>query len=353
MLRKIKNFFLYAGVDQASFDRIKPKIYKANLTMTTLLSLFATVLIAVLLISSFSAEGIKQNKIVYLFGLILSLAILITSTTVAKKYYKIIIILVYLSYSIYYMYGILIGTITDPNEKTVTFMVMLVLMPILFIDHPMHIITVTCIYVTIFIILCFNYKNGNILTVDIIDAIVFGILGSSCGCVVDHMKIRGYTMEQKLKEISRIDQLTQMRNRNAFEFERDSIPSLCKHTLAIIYIDVNGLHEINNEEGHDFGDEMLKYVATEIKDAFSVELTYRLGGDEFVAFIPDKTDEEIDDMLDKMIINIEIENYHVAIGYHNTKIRHLNLDNLINTAEKRMLDDKKRYYKNIVNRESR
>lgn len=353
MLLKLKNAFLYAAVDRTSFNRVKTKIQKANLTMVTILSTFATFLIASMLVSSFRFEGIKQNKIVYVLGLILSLTILISSITFAKRHPALVTFLVYLSFSIYYLYGIVIGTITDSSGKTVTFMVMLVFMPILFIDRPIHSISITMVFVTVFIVLCFKNKEGSVLSVDVIDSIVYFFLGSASGFVINHMKLRGYVLEQQLHEISRIDQLTQMKNRNAFEFEHDSMPNLCKFSLGIVYIDVNGLHEMNNEHGHEFGDKMLKYISSAVKLTFSDELTYRIGGDEFVAFVPDKTSEEVELLLHEMVKKIEQENYHVAVGYEISRIRHISLDDLINKAEKKMLNDKNQFYKNLATRKIR
>ena len=98
---------------------------------------------------------------------------------------------------------------------------------------------------------------------------------------------------------------------------------------------------------------MLKFIASEVKFAFSDKLTYRIGGDEFVAFVPDKNNEELDETLQQMIRKIEIADYHIAVGYEIAKIRNIELDCLINTAEKNMLNNKNLYYKNIANRKSR
>ena len=144
-----------------------------------------------------------------------------------------------------------------------------------------------------------------------------------------------------------------MRNRNAYELEHNSILDICRHTLAIIYIDVNGLHEVNNEKGHDFGDKMLKFIASAIKSTFSSELTYRIGGDEFICFVPDKSEEDIEALLHNMNEIIEKENYHIAVGYKVSPIRHISLESLIDEAEKRMLNDKREFYKDIANRKSR
>ncbi|MBP3801197.1 MAG: GGDEF domain-containing protein [Clostridia bacterium] len=353
MFKKLQEVFLYTPVDHNTMDRIRPKIKKANLTMTTILSTFATALIAAMLISSFISNGTAKNKVVYAIGLVMSVTISLTSVSIAKKHSSLIVWLIYLSYSIYYLYGILIGTITDPEGKTVTFMVLLAFLPTLFIEKVSRIITITCFYVSLFIILCYRNKEGDVLTIDVIDSIVFAILGLVSGFVVNNMKIRSYILEVKLQEISRIDQLTQMRNRNAFEFEHDLLPGLCKNTLGIVYIDVNGLHEVNNQKGHDAGDKMLKCIASEVKNTFSEEFSYRIGGDEFVAFTIDQSEDKIRELIHEIIQKIEEKGYHIAIGFDVAKTRHLDLEGLIDSAEKKMLNDKNLYYKNIANRQIR
>lgn len=353
MLKKIKNILFYSSIDPNSFGRVKKKIYKTNLTMTTILSSFATILITIMFFASFNSEGVKQNKNVYLIGIIVSLFILLSSLTFAKRNFRVVSWLIFLSHFVYYMYGILIGTVTDASNKTVTFIVFLVFMPIIFIVPPANTIASTFFYTAIFIILCKINKSGSVLSVDIIDAIIFGILGAVSGSIINSMKVRGYNFEQKLQEISRIDQLTQTRNRNAYEIERDSIVDVCKTSLACIYIDVNELHEINNEKGHEYGDKMLCFISNEIKCTFSEVMTYRIGGDEFISFIPDITQEKLEELISCIKTNVEAQNYHIAIGYDISKLHHLQLDSLIKTAEANMFCDKKRYYKNIANREIR
>lgn len=51
-----------------------------------------------------------------------------------------------------------------------------------------------------------------------------------------------------------------------------------------VYIDANGLHELNNERGHEAGDLMLRFVAESLMEQFPKGSLYRVGGDEFVVF---------------------------------------------------------------------
>ena len=254
--------------------------------------------------------------------------------------------LVYAAQFIFYTYGILIGTITDPEQKTVTFIAMLVFLPVLFIDRPFSSIFSTSIYIVVFIYLCFRNKTGAVLQNDVIDAIVFGTLGLISGTILNRMKVHGYILEQRLKEVSRFDQLTQMNNRNSYELTLSSIPDYANHILACIYVDVNGLHELNNKEGHASGDEMLKFVAEQIKLFFGEDLSFRVGGDEFVVFVPDTERYEIEQDLAEMIKYIEEEGYHVATGFEMASVHHLSLDSLIKTAESKMYQAKKQFYKN-------
>ena len=89
---------------------------------------------------------------------------------------------------------------------------------------------------------------------------------------------------QMLSQEALSDALTNLGNRNRFEktiqaFEFD------KHgcgTLGCIYIDVNGLHEINNHLGHQAGDRMLKTISDIFLEYFDSQDIFRIGGDEFV-----------------------------------------------------------------------
>ena len=343
MVQKLINILLYAGVDQASFEAIKPKIRSSNRIMTVVLSSFATLLILAMTITSFKETSVDQNRAVYKLGLILSILILLTSATIARKCGWIITPLVHISYFIYYMYGIMIGAITDPTGKTVTFMVLLVFLPTLFVDKPFYSIIITTFYVTLFVLLCYIHKTGDVLSVDIMDAIIYGILGAASGIVISHMKVRGYLSEYQLQSISRLDQLTGMQNQNAFKLDMAGLAKDFRQSLACVYIDVNGLHDLNNKEGHEKGDQMLQFIAQTLMNFYGFEKTYRIGGDEFIAYAYNIDQEDLVDKISDTVEAIERQGYSIAVGYEITHTRHFIVEDFINAAELRMREDKKRY----------
>lgn len=67
-------------------------------------------------------------------------------------------------------------------------------------------------------------------------------------------------------EMASVDSLTGLLNRNSFERSISEYDKSEEKTCAGLYIDVNGLHELNNKEGHAAGDEMLKFVANAVQE---------------------------------------------------------------------------------------
>ena len=177
------------------------------------------------------------------------------------------------------------------------------------------------------------------------DAVIFGILGAASGSVINHMKVRGYLSERKLQEISRLDQLTGLNNQNAFKIDLYSLHEHYKHSLACVYIDANGLHDLNNKKGHAEGDKMLQLVAKEVLIYFGAELTYRVGGDEFVAFIPDPDRNELTQKIEDLVQAIEECSYSIAVGYEVSSARHFSIEELVRVADLRMQEDKRIFHK--------
>lgn len=153
--------------------------------------------------------------------------------------------------------------------------------------------------------------------------------------------MQSYTIARKMGEI---DVLTGLLNRNRFERDISFYQQLQGRSLACIYLDANGLHELNNEKGHAAGDEMLKNIAGEIKREFGEETTYRIGGDEFLIFVTGKTREEVLEMAAKVQQAAREKGYDVSVGVQWTE-KVASVSRLMKEAERQMYADKERYYR--------
>ncbi len=63
-------------------------------------------------------------------------------------------------------------------------------------------------------------------------------------------------------------------------------------SLAVIYMDLNGLKEVNDTKGHAQEDLLIQTAAKNIQLALGRD-TYRIGGDEFVALLTGLTQKQL------------------------------------------------------------
>lgn len=148
---------------------------------------------------------------------------------------------------------------------------------------------------------------------------------------------------QAIRDMGGRDALTGLNNRNSYEAALPGYPPPDWERLSCIYLDVNGLHELNNQQGHQRGDEMLRCVAQAIRAAFGGEHAYRIGGDEFVAFSPEG-EEVVLRRLEELRSSVEGQGYHISVGEACCQRDRLSLPQLIAQAEEAMYRAKRAFY---------
>ena len=114
-------------------------------------------------------------------------------------------------------------------------------------------------------------------------------------------------------------------------------------------MDVNGLHELNNSQGHEAGDQMLRSVASGLRACFGSRHTYRVGGDEFIVFVCDAPAEDTKKRLRELAETLKGKGYFVSAGFARADVPIGDVDGLVKTAEKRMYAEKQAYYQDPAN----
>jgi diguanylate cyclase (GGDEF)-like protein len=90
---------------------------------------------------------------------------------------------------------------------------------------------------------------------------------------------------------ARVDALTQLPNRRDFyEFAGAEITRSRRygHPISVISLDLDHFKSVNDRNGHDTGDRVLRTVAETLrKNIRSMDIAARIGGDEFVILLPE------------------------------------------------------------------
>lgn len=157
------------------------------------------------------------------------------------------------------------------------------------------------------------------------------------------MFFHNFSTYSTIREQGEKDVLTGLYNRNRYEAD---IPGLGRgfwKSLICIYMDADGLHELNNARGHEAGDRMLKSVAEQLKSRFGTKYSYRVGGDEFVVFVPEQEEKSVLRLCGEMAELLEKEGYHISYGAEYRKDVS-SMGDMIKSAEKKMYKMKREYY---------
>lgn len=158
------------------------------------------------------------------------------------------------------------------------------------------------------------------------------------------IRIRNYARE--VEENALRDQLTGCRSRKALSFAYDG--DFAKNqSIALIMCDLNGLKKKNDTKGHEAGDKYLCDAAEVLFACFGNENVYRVGGDEFVIVLFDVDLNAVNEKIDKMLVYLELKEVSMAYGFAYRKNAKEPFENLLREADKRMYEDKRRYYDKI------
>ncbi len=255
--------------------------------------------------------------------------------------HKLIVLETHLFCFILFLYAILLSTVLNTEHPAVTFVAIILALPLFFTDRPQRMALFIGFFAILFLVFATLFDNQDVLLSDIVNGIVFPLISIVVSSYMTKVKYQNIHLKRKYQYLSETDVLTGLQNRNHFEYILNH--DLSYHPCYCIYMDVNGLHELNNTEGHMSGDIMLKYVAYAFGKAFGRDSCFRVGGDEFVAFSFDEDQDKILQAIDYVHHEAEKKKYHVSIGYSSMN-DDIILEELVKEAESMMYEEKKKYY---------
>lgn len=186
-----------------------------------------------------------------------------------------------------------------------------------------------------------EYAKLLVLFVSVPRMVIIGALSSVVFSIAD------LDMDNILNRIaatyySSVDILTGIQNRFSFEKQVEEYTNNPPASLICFYADADGLHNLNNREGHMAGDAFLKACAEILQRQFG-DKSYRIGGDEFLAFSETVELSEVQQRMEEMKAELERWNYHMSMGCADLK-ESGSVEELVKLAESRMAKEKKEYH---------
>ncbi len=160
-------------------------------------------------------------------------------------------------------------------------------------------------------------------------------------------------IQREIEDLSFKDHLTGLYNRRYLEDSLIRLDTKRRLPLTIMMLDINGLKEVNDNFGHQAGDDLIKAAAETIVESCRVDdLVARVGGDEFMILLPNTKSEDAE-KIKQRIISLAKEKYiysnqlSIAIGYCVKKNDSQDIRMIQKCADRKMYEDKLKINKNL------
>ena len=160
--------------------------------------------------------------------------------------------------------------------------------------------------------------------------------------------------EAYLEYLGKHDVLTQLCNRTYYTEELNRLQRKGPWPVSIVAIDLNGLKQLNDQEGHAAGDSMLRRMGEVLDKAVDPPAwPARIGGDEFAVLLPMTDERGAEAMRDRMLALLELNNqFHAGQSGHSLSLaiglatcqNGESLEAALQRADRAMYVDKARHY---------
>jgi diguanylate cyclase (GGDEF)-like protein len=154
--------------------------------------------------------------------------------------------------------------------------------------------------------------------------------------------LRRRDLLRNLESMSRRDQMTGCGNRHGLEeFLQGLDRSL---SIGAVYCDVTGLKRLNDSQGHQAGDELLRRASGCLRAAFPQDPVFRIGGDEFLVLSTGGSQEELAGNVALLRREMAAQRALMAVGWVWYPACPTPFDQVLSAADAKMYEEKKRYY---------
>ena len=342
MFQKLKAILLYANATPKEWASIKPELHRSNRTRLTVFSAVAAVFLLVMVLLTLPLP--QYDSANYLLPLVFCL-IMLAGARLAGSRPVLLDHLVVIFIAMLYAFSINVSTLSNPTQTAGTFLAFMLTIPLLMILRPIENIGLIVLFEAVFSAMVLLVKeNPAIRYTDIANGVIFAAISMIISTYMTCIAVENFVIKDRMTHLASFDQLTRLQNRNAYELSLPGYPARAAASLSCVYLDANGLHELNNQKGHDAGDRMLKTVANALSGQFGSGDCFRVGGDEFIAFAPDVSTAELERKTAALRRTVEKSGYHASLGVSTRSVDGLDMYTLVKAAEKAMYQDKSEFY---------
>lgn len=273
--------------DRRAYSEFAPDVARYNLHSLSQVSLAGLAISVALLVLSLLPLGMFKLSWGYAGIAALFAALTGLAHGVLPKHYGLVLPTVYAATAVLLSIGIAMGTIWGRQTNAVTFMALILVLPLFVIDRPLRLHAAFGIACVAFCLATYNVKDWDVAKMDFANCATYYVISVAISRQSIRTKVSDIVIKGELKKQRDIDVLTRLGNRGVFERRVNQYIHESNLDAIMLIMDLDNFKSVNDLMGHGCGDEVLRRAGACLASCFrGGDIVGRLGGDEFVAFLP-------------------------------------------------------------------
>ncbi len=200
IMTRLKQLLLYAGLEKEEYDKIQSIFLAPNWMILTSFSIVVALVSIGFIILSFFNTTVVSDRIAFCCTAVIMIVIAVINVTNGKNNEKLLNALDVIFITATYMLGIYNGTIGDPNNTSITFIVLVVGLPMVLNGRPVIMIGEMLLACAVFLIVAINVKSPDVIDVDVADVIAFAFISLALNLHLVVVKVQGYFAQYQANE---------------------------------------------------------------------------------------------------------------------------------------------------------
>ncbi|MCR5010731.1 MAG: GGDEF domain-containing protein [Lachnospiraceae bacterium] len=309
-IQNIKKHILYNGLSKRLYRESNYILVRENNSTMNGLS-FITV-VAGALLSLLSVSGLLSRNVLpaYLF-LFLSSLVFILFRKIFKEAKKVVTqTICFMQAACLLIYGILNSAIFSANPETggTIFVALLLVTPFLMIDLPYRMDVLLIVSTVAYCILLRFFKVPSLHMIDTVNAVSILIAALMCNWIFAYKRMQSIADRLYIEKARNTDDLTGLLRRGTARTITESYLNYPSHSGYFVVLDIDEFKKINDTQGHLYGDEVIKKVASILKkNQRPRDIISRFGGDEFTMFLARNDQDSALETMDAIFADIAEE----------------------------------------------
>ncbi len=201
------NTLLYAGVGAEDYNKVRNTIAASNRTVLKVFSSIVAVAFLGIYIMSLVNPSLVVNRVLYLVCSIVSIVCILISTIPSTDGPTVTKCAVYLFAAMIVGIGIAFGTLIEPEQASVSFVVLMFAVPLIFTDIPLSINISTLFGILVYSLLAYNTQEREMFAFNMSCVIPYGLINIVLTTLLMKNKVRSFVLQDKTVVFNEIKSL--------------------------------------------------------------------------------------------------------------------------------------------------